>query len=269
MMNKTGIQSKLLLTAVALLTLGFYASTHAATGSATVTSVEGGAAFDNGSGAATLTKGTKIGPGTVVTTGEGGEVTFKLSNKAGTITVQSDTIVVVDRLSYEKTGAGTVTDTQLDLREGCVLGEVEKFSSALSKFEIKVPTGVVGIDAGDETTSYHICTPDEIAILAGYGVYVYTRDGVVRSVRIGGGNQFNPTTGGIIPIPPTILADLINRLGPPTGGTPPTTQLVTRPFNFFISPPLGDAQQGGGDHPDGGHGPGGPGGGPDGPPGLN
>ena len=254
MMNKTGIQPKLLLTAVMLLTLGLSASTHAETGSATVTSVEGGATFDNGSGAATLAKGTKVGPGTVITTGEGGEVTLELSNKAGTMIVDSDTVVVVDRLSYEKTGAGTVTDTQLDLREGCVLGEVNKFSSALSKFEIKVPTGVIGIDAGDETTSYHVCTPDDIGIYTGYGVYVYTRDGVVRSVRIGGGNQFNPTTGGLIPIPPSqrdaFLAELPSGPGDPT---PPPTQLVTRPFNFFISPPLGDAQTGGGDHPEGGN----------------
>ena len=255
MMNKTGIQPKLLLTAVMLLTLGLCASTHAETGSATVTSVEGGATFDNGSGAATLAKGTKIGPGTVITTSEGGEVTLQLSNKAGKLIVDSSTVVVVDRLSYEKTGAGTVTDTQLDLREGCILGEAYKFSSALSKFEVKVPTGVIGIDAGDETTSFHICTPDDIGVLAGYGVYVYTRDGVVRSVRIGGGNQFNPTTGGFIPLDPTTIDRLTNILSDPDGGTPPPTQVVTRPFNFFISPPLGDAAAGEGGHPDGpGHG---------------
>ena len=134
MMNKTGIQSKLLLTAVTLLTLGLCASTHAETGSATVTAVEGGATFDNGSGAASLAKGMKVSHGTVITTGEGGEVELRLSNNAGTVTVESDTIVLIDRLSYEKTGAGTVTDTQFDLREGCILGEANKFSSALSKF---------------------------------------------------------------------------------------------------------------------------------------
>lgn len=267
MMNKTGIKPKLLLTAVTLLTLGLCASTHAETGSATVTSVEGGVTFDNGSGAATLAEGTTIGPGTVITTGEGGEVTLMLSNKAGKVIVDSDTVLVFDRLSYEKTGAGTVTDTQLDLREGCVLGEVNKFSSALSKFEVKVPTGVIGIDAGEETTSYLICTPQDIGILAGYGVYVYTRDGVVRSVRIGGGNQFNPTTGGLVPIPPTVRDDLFENLDTPDGPTENPTQLVTRPFNFFISPPLGDAPSGGGGGPDGpGHG--GPGG-PDGPQGGN
>ena len=251
MMNKTDIQSKLLLTAVTLLTLGLCASTHAETGSATVTSVEGGATFDNGSGAATLAKGTKVGPNTVITTSEGGEVALTLSNKAGTLIVGASTVVVVDRLSYERTGAGTVTDTQLNLREGCILGEVNKFSSELSKFEVKVPTGVVGVDAGDETTSYHICTPDEIGILTGWGVYVYTRDGVVRSVRIGGGNQFNPTTSGFIPLAPTIREGLIKQLGGPDSPDVPPTQLVTRPFNFFISPPLGDAEAGNGHGPDG------------------
>ena len=57
MMNKTGIQSKLLLTAVALLTLGFYTSAYGETGNATVTGVKGGGSFDNGNGAQAIEEG--------------------------------------------------------------------------------------------------------------------------------------------------------------------------------------------------------------------
>jgi len=248
MMNKTGIQSKLLLTAVALLTLGFNASTNADTGMAEVTSVTGGATFDSGSGASALSVGTKVSAGTVITTNAGGEVTFNIQN-SGTLKVKANSTVILDRLNYESTGSGIVIDTQLDLRDGCILGSVNEFQSDLSKYEVKVPTGVVGIDASDESTSFHICTPNEIGVLQGWGVYVYTRDGVVRSVRIGGGNQFNPPTDSPTPIPPAVLGPLETEIGtivpPPQPPVTPPTQVVTRPYNFFISPP-GSAGSGGG-----------------------
>tara|TARA_E500000178_G_C16794364_1_gene649518 strand:+ start:37 stop:831 length:795 start_codon:yes stop_codon:yes gene_type:complete len=237
MINKTRIQPKLLLTAITLLTIGLCVSTHAETASLTVTSVDGRATFDNGSGATAVTEGATLTPGSVISTAEGGEVTLALGNNIGSMVVDSNTTVVVDRLSVEKTGAGIVSDTQIDLRDGSILGIVNKFSSALSKFEVKVPTGVIGIDAGDEQTSYQISTPDRVDVLAGYGVFVYTRDGVVRSVRIGGGNQFNPTTGGITPIAPEVINDVSVKIAAlPEGAVTPPTQTFTRPFNFFISP---------------------------------
>ena len=235
MINKTRIQPKLLLTALTLLTIGLCVSTHAETATLTVTSVDGRATFDNGSGAAAITKGATLTPGSVISTAEGGEVTLALGSNIGSMVVDSNTTVVVDRLSIEKTGAGIVSDTQIDLRDGSILGIVNKFSSALSKFE--VPTGVIGIDAGEEQTSYQISTPDRVDVLAGYGVFVYTRDGVVRSVRIGGGNQFNPTTGGITPIAPEVINDVSVKIAAlPEGVVTPPTETFTRPFNFFISP---------------------------------
>ena len=88
-----------------------------------------------------------------------------------------------------------------------------------------------------EQTSYQISTPDRVDVLAGYGVFVYTRDGVVRSVRIGGGNQFNPTTGGVTPIAPEVINDVSVKIAAlPEGAVTPPTQTFTRPFNFFISP---------------------------------
>ena len=237
MINKTRIQPKLLLTAITLLTIGFCVPAHAETASLTVTSVEGRATFDNGSGAATITEGATLAPGSIITTAEGGEVTLALGNNIGSMVVDSNTIVVVDRLSVEDTGAGVVSDTQIDLRDGSILGIVNRFSSALSKFEVKVPNGVIGIDAGEEQTSYQISTPDRVDVLAGYGVFVYTRDGVVRSVRIGGGNQFNPTTGGIAPIAPEVINDVSVKIASlPENVVTPPTQTFTRPFNFFISP---------------------------------
>jgi len=238
MINKTRNQPKLLLTAITLLTIGLcVSSTRAETANFTVTSLDGLATFDNGSGASAIAEGVILTPGSVITTAEGSEVTLLFGNNIGSMVVDSNTTVVVDRLSVEKTGAGIVSDTQIDLRKGSILGVVNKFSSALSKFEVKVPTGVIGIDAGDEDTSYKISTPDKIDVLVGYGVFVYTKDGVVKSVRIGGGNQFNPSTGGIIPIAPEVINDVSVKIASlPESVVTPSTQTFTRPFNFFISP---------------------------------
>lgn len=79
MINKTRIQPKLLLTAITLLTIGLCVPTHAETASLTVTSVDGRATFDNGSGATAITEGATLTPGSVISTAEGGEVLWLLA----------------------------------------------------------------------------------------------------------------------------------------------------------------------------------------------
>ena len=85
MINKTRIQPKLLLTAITLLTIGLCVSTHAETASLTVTSADGRATFDNGSGAAAITEGATLTPGSIISTAEGGEVTLALGNNIGSL----------------------------------------------------------------------------------------------------------------------------------------------------------------------------------------
>lgn len=236
-MNKTGIQSKLLLTAVALLTLGFYTSAYGETGSATVTGVIGGGSFDNGSGSQAIENGAKIAPGATLTTTPDSAVTLNLG-AAGSVELQGGSTLVIERLNFERSGGGTIIDVQFDLRSGSLSGAVNKFSSPLSKYEIKVPTGVVGIDATEGPASFFISAPDDINIVSGSSVFVYTRDGVVRSVRVPAGSMFSATTGTAVAIPPTK-----NLPTPPSPQTPGETQVVQAgptPFNFFISPAKGE-----------------------------
>jgi hypothetical protein len=55
-----------------------------------------------------------------------------------------NTVLGVDKLTFEQTGADVVTDTQLDLKAGHIFGMVKKMSRT-SKYEIKLPNGVAGI----------------------------------------------------------------------------------------------------------------------------
>jgi len=238
MMNKTGIQSKLLLTAVALLTLGFYTSAYGETGNATVTGVKGGGSFDNGNGAQAIEEGAEIAPGATITTTPDSAITLSLG-AAGSIEVQGGSSLVIERLNSERSGGGTIIDVQLDLRNGSMTGAVSKFSSPLSKYEIKVPTGVVGIDATEGPASFFISAPDDINIISGSSVFVYTRDGVVRSVRVGSNQMFNSNTGTAVVIPPTKVNNIPT---PPASPTPSVNvvQSTPAPFNFFISPAKGE-----------------------------
>jgi hypothetical protein len=115
---------------------------------------------------------------------------------------------------------------------------VPKFASALSKYEIKVPSGVVSIDARDQASSFFITAPEDINVVQGSSVFVYNRDGVVRSVRIAGGNQFNASNNTAVPIPPTVQIPTLPAATP--APTMVQVQPTTTPFNFFISPTKGE-----------------------------
>ena len=52
----------------------------------------------------------------------------------------------IDKLTSMDTGSDSVTETQLDLKAGHIMGSVKKLSAA-SKYEVKIPNGVAGIAA--------------------------------------------------------------------------------------------------------------------------
>jgi hypothetical protein len=205
--------------------------------SAKVGSLKGGAFYDNGSGAVALASGAELTAGSVITTSPDSEIVLDLG-ASGALRVLGGSTLVIDRLNVESTGAGAVVDTQIDLRNGSIAGSVPKFASALSKYEIKVPSGVVSIDARDQASSFFITAPEDINVVQGSSVFVYNRDGVVRSVRIAGGNQFNASNNTAVPIPSTVQIPTL-----PTATPAPTmvqVQPTTTPFNFFISPTKGE-----------------------------
>jgi hypothetical protein len=207
-----------------------------------VESLKGSAFYDNGNGAVALAPGAEISSGSVITTSPESEVVLKLGSNV--LRIFGSTTVSLDRLNEEATTAGVVIDTQLDLRDGKIAGAVAKFASALSKFEIKVPTGVVSVDGSSNATSFYVAAPDDIRIIQGSGIFVYNRDGVVSSARIDGGSRFAAgATTTVQTMTPVEVADTqaitpdataISTVTQTTAIT--AVQTTVNPANFFISP---------------------------------
>lgn len=176
------------------------------------------------------------------------------------VRLMSNTALGIDKLTIQQTGADTVTDTQLDLRAGRILGSVKKMSAA-SKYEVKLPNGVAGIRG----TIYDISATGVVRVLVGSVVVaIVNGDGSVTTKVVMAGQQFNPTTGEVTPISAetrAFLIPIINTLtrvvfSAPTSFTVDHTLYHVSPVNgrptIFIGPiGGGNNNNGGGDEGEG------------------
>jgi hypothetical protein len=121
------------------------------------------------------------------------------------IRIFENTVLSVDKLSVTPTGADTVTDTELDLKAGSILGTVKKLAPA-SKYEVKIPNGVAGIRG----TIYYLSASGILRVLTGSVVMAYVGPGgnVITQV-VNGGEQFDINTGLVTPISTPDLAIII------------------------------------------------------------
>jgi len=120
------------------------------------------------------------------------------------VRVAEDTVLAIDRLSVVETGAEKVTETQLDLRSGKVLGSVKKMAAA-SRFEVKVPNGVAGIRG----TLFAISADGVVSVAVGQVVISWTKaDGSTGTQVVSEGWQFDVRSGELAKIPDVILNDL-------------------------------------------------------------
>jgi hypothetical protein len=121
------------------------------------------------------------------------------------IRIFENTVLAVDKLNRTATGADIVTDTELDLKAGSILGTVKKLSPA-SKYEVKIPNGVAGIRG----TIYFLSANGIVRVLSGSVVVAYVGPGgnVITQV-VNGGEEFNTNTGLVTPIAVNVREILI------------------------------------------------------------
>ncbi|HEY2084398.1 MAG TPA: hypothetical protein VGI88_16580 [Verrucomicrobiae bacterium] len=121
------------------------------------------------------------------------------------IRIFENSVLSVDKLSVTPTGADTVTDTELDLKAGSILGTVKKLAPA-SKYEVKIPNGVAGIRG----TIYYLSASGILRVLTGSVVMAYVGPGgnVITQV-VNGGEQFDINTGLVTPISTVDLGQII------------------------------------------------------------
>src|SRR5215469_13586447 len=158
------------------------------------------------------------------------------------IRLKENTVLSIDKLTVTQTGADTVTDTELDLKAGKILGTVKKLSPT-SKYEVKVPNGVAGIRG----TIYSLSANGILQVLTGAVVLAYVGpDGNVVTQVVNAGEEFNISTGLITPISAPITGDLLHdaiqfRI---FFGDTPTTYVAPDHRIYYISPVQGGNGQG-------------------------
>jgi hypothetical protein len=121
------------------------------------------------------------------------------------IRIRPNSVLSIDKLTVTETGADTITDTELDLKAGSVLGTVKKLSPT-SKYEVKIPNGVAGIRG----TIYSLSADGILKVLTGSVVVAYVgNDGNVITQVVNAGEQFDMNTGILTPLAGPGIGDLV------------------------------------------------------------
>jgi hypothetical protein len=203
---------------VAMVALTALAADNVVQVTARVIRVSGNARYKVAAGSwQTLQRGTELGAGTIIETGvnsrvdllmgEGtpprarpvtGEVlTYAPAAEQNMVRLWENSRMAIDKLTRTETGADVVTDTQLDLQAGHILGSVKKMSAA-SKYEVKIPNGVAGIRG----TVYDISVEGIIKCLVG-SIFLSYNDstGKAASQVIMGDQEFDIRTGVLQALP--------------------------------------------------------------------
>jgi hypothetical protein len=155
------------------------------------------------------------------------------------VRVWENSVLAIDKLTVMDTGAGEVTETQLDLQRGRIFGRVKKLAPA-SRYEVKIPNGVAGIRG----TVYDISADGVVKVYVGSIVIAYVApDGTVVTQVISAGQEFNARTGQITTIP---QAEITDRLRTAVYGETRITDFVVDHTIYYVSPVIGSASSGGG-----------------------
>ena len=133
-----------------------------------------------------------------------GLVSYKPSAEQNVVRLTSDTVLAVDKLTVSDTGVDTVSDTELDLRQGRIYCSVKKLSGA-SQYLIKIPNGIAGVRG----TLFVIDANGYVGALKNSVVLsIIGADGKPITVVVGEGTRFDPQTGQISPLPVNLNSDL-------------------------------------------------------------
>ena len=123
--------------------------------------------------------------------GDGLVASLNVGPKPNVLHLFPSTVLSVDKLTKEGNGIDEVSETQLDLRAGRILGDVKKLS-ANSRYEIKTSTGVAGIRG----TTYTVSSTGIVYVLTGSLMFTYLdpSTGQTQVVTVGAGQSFNEAT---------------------------------------------------------------------------
>ena len=231
------VMSQLVGYGVALVATALVIPSYAAMeqGQAVVRGVRGSANYSTGGGGwSPVRAGTILKSGDTVKTDANSSVDLDMRENGEMVRLTPETTLKIEKLTKDKTGAETVIETQLDLKNGRILGRVNRMASA-SKYEVKIPTGVVGIRG----TRYDISASGIVRASNGQAVVVTvdSATGQASTFVVNNGQTFLPP-GTVMETPPEVARELESEFEAmlPPDTSRPTDRPKISPFEPHVSP---------------------------------
>jgi len=133
------------------------------------------------------------------------QTTFHPSAEQNVVRVWANSAMGIDKLTMMQTGADTVGETQLDLKQGRVTGSVKKMSAA-SKYEVKLPNGVAGVRG----TVFDIQAIGIVKVFVGSMVvaWVDPKTQNVTTQTVMGGQAYDAANNQVSPLSPATMSEL-------------------------------------------------------------
>jgi hypothetical protein len=138
-----------------------------------------------------------------------GLISYSPSTDQNAIRITPNSALAIDKLRVADTGADTVSDTELDLKQGRIFASVRKLSGA-SQYIVKLPNGVAGVRG----TLFSIGADGSVACYESTGggvILALTFDGgATKTFLVEPGQSFSPGSTSPTPLSPEVLHDLSN-----------------------------------------------------------
>jgi ferric-dicitrate binding protein FerR (iron transport regulator) len=175
-------------------------------GAAVVTSVVGAAEYSaDGKNWAPVKPDDVLPPGTEIRSHAGAAVDLFLNYNGPLVRVDAQSRVRLTKLEYTEKGDEIVTDTEIDVKEGAILGYTQKLS-ANSRYVVNTPDGEAEITG----THYKVNADLKVVVVSGSVRVKYKKYGQKEiKVIVNSGQTFDPLTGMVRPTLPTDTAMLI------------------------------------------------------------
>jgi len=121
-----------------------------------------------------------------------GYISYKPTAEQNAVRLTGDTVLAIDKLTVSDTGVDSVSDTELDLRQGGIYNSVKKLSGA-SQYLIKIPNGIAGVRG----TLFYISATGRCIVYKNTVVLsMIGPNGKPITVVVGEGYQFDPKNLG-------------------------------------------------------------------------
>ena len=136
-----------------------------------------------------------------------GMISYTPTAEQNVVRLTPNTTLAIDKLNTTDTGADTVSDTELDLKQGKIFASVLKLSGA-SQYIVKIPNGIAGVRG----TKFSLGADGSVNVYesktGGLALDLTLPNGTKQTFQILEGQLLDPATGS----PASISAPLVGEL---------------------------------------------------------